>query len=675
MSQFKRVVNVIPLTRVKASGAQLFTYAVPTELQDQLRPGQLVKIPFSGRTIAGVVSSLEMHRLASETRGLKSLEQLLGQTPVVSEKNLALANWLADYLASPLGLVVKLMIPKLMARPKLPQRKGYERYNPDFVLTEHQHQAVTAITAALDRSQTFLLHGVTGSGKTEVYMQVIERILEHGKQVIILVPEISLTDQAIERFARRFGIEKIALWHSRLKDSQRFATWQAIRAGKMPIIIGPRSAIFVPVQELGLIVMDEEHDPSFKQFDQQPKYHARVVAEKLSELWRCPLILGDATPSVESFHRAKNQPRGSAPAYKLLTLPHRIKIDLGMPRVNIVDMRRELASGNTSIFSEVLKLAMLENLRWKKQLILFLNRRGSATFVMCRDCGTVATCQQCSANLVWHGSAKKLLCHHCSATYPLPAICPRCGSPRIKHFGVGTQRVEEELKNFLKKEMKNKPLPEIARMDSDTTAPAGAGAQIYRGWAAGQIQILIGTQLISKGWDISRVGLVGIISADTMLHLPDFRSEERTFQLLTQVAGRTGRGSELGNVVLQTYSPENYAIQAVKTHDYVSFYSKEIQVRREFAYPPFARLVKLQIRDKDAKAALDKAQSIARLLLGARDFHLEILGPAPAFIPRLRGRYQQQLVLKVGPGEANLGKLLRVLPAFVDIDVDPDSLL
>lgn len=547
---------------------------------------------------------------------------------------------------------------------------SYERYNPDFLLTDHQQKAATAIGAALGTSQTFLLHGVTGSGKTEVYMQVIERLLSRGQQAILLVPEISLTDQAIERMARRFGREKVAVWHSRMRASERYAVWRDIRDGTRQIIIGPRSAIFAPVQNLGLIVMDEEHDPSFKQFDQQPKYHARIVAEKLSQLWRCPLVLGDATPSIETYYRAKNA------RYRLLILPYRIKADVGLPRVNLVDMRRELATGNPSILSEVLQLGILENLRWKKQIILFLNRRGSATFVMCRDCGNVPVCANCSASLVWHSASKKFLCHHCSRAYPLPAVCARCGSHRIKHFGVGTQRVEEELKDFLRNELKGKSSPAVVRMDRDTTLAAGSGSAIYRDWSDGKTQILIGTQMISKGWDISRVGLVGVVAADTILHLPDFRSSERTFQVLTQVAGRTGRGSDLGNVILQTYNPENIAVQAVKTHDYKTFFESEIKERQKHGYPPFKKLIKLAVRDKDPEQASRKAQSVARSILGARDFHLEMLGPAPAFIAKLRGLYQQQIVLKAQPADQEkLSRFLKGLPSFVDIDVDPESLL
>src|SRR3989338_3983962 len=341
MSNFKRVINIIPLTSVNLGSTQIFTYSVPLDLQDKLRPGQLVKVPFGRRVILGLVSSMEMHRLPKETKGLKEIQELIGSIPVISDKHVALANWLANYYVSPLGLVVKAMLPRFAKKVKDPGIVGYEKFNPDYILTDHQRYAVSQITNCLGRSATIMLHGITGSGKTEVYMQVIERVLESGKQIIVLVPEISLTAQAIERFARRFGIDRIALLHSKLKDSERLWMWQKIWEGEKKIIIGPRSAVFAPVQDLGLIVMDEEHDPSFKQYDQHPKYHARDVARKLSELWNCPFVIADATPSVAAYFL--NQDR-------VLKLPHRIMADALLPKVRVVDMRRETAARNFSIF-------------------------------------------------------------------------------------------------------------------------------------------------------------------------------------------------------------------------------------------------------------------------------------------------------------------------------------
>ena len=673
MSNFKRVINIIPLTSVNLGSTQIFTYSVPLDLQDKLRPGQLVKVPFGRRVILGLVSSMEMHRLPKETKGLKEIQELIGSIPVISDKHVALANWLANYYVSPLGLVVKAMLPRFAKKVKDPGIVGYEKFNPDYILTDHQRYAVSQITNCLGRSATIMLHGITGSGKTEVYMQVIERVLESGKQIIVLVPEISLTAQAIERFARRFGIDRIALLHSKLKDSERLWMWQKIWEGEKKIIIGPRSAVFAPVQDLGLIVMDEEHDPSFKQYDQHPKYHARDVAGKLSEIWNCPLILGDATPSIATYYRAATNADGRT---VLLALPHRIMADVGLPKVRVADMRKEIAAKNFSIFSEALKAEIVTKLKGDKQIILFLNRRGAATFIMCRDCAYVSTCDHCQVPLVYHLSTKNLICHHCGKSYDIPVTCPACGGARIKYFGSGTEAVEEELVKFLKEELGSKPLPVIVRMDRDSTAKADAHKTIYDDWTAGKTRILIGTQMISKGWDVSRVGLVGIVSADTILHLPNYRSNERTFQILTQVAGRAGRGSEPGTVILQTYNPENFAIQAAKLHDYQGFFAKEIAVREKFGYPPFSRLVKIVFSSPDSRKALVKAETGANNLQAQNISGLEVIGPVPSFISKLRGQYRYQLVLRAPVNvQADFYPLLGKLSGEADIDIDPESLL
>lgn len=670
MPEFKRAVNVIPLTRVSLESSQIFTYAVPPRLQDLVRPGQLVKIPFGRREIFGVTSSIEMHRLAGEIKGLKPVLNLIDPTPVLTPQNLILANWLAEYYVCSLGVVVKAMLPKFGGLPRESKLIGYERSNPDYILTEAQRQAVTQIINKLETPSVFLLHGVTGSGKTEVYMQVMERLLPHGKQVIILVPEISLTDPAHKRFARRFGIEKIALLHSKIADGERLWIWRKIREREKQIIIGPRSAVFAPVQDLGLIVLDEEHDASFKQYDQNPKYHAGAVAKKLSELWQCPLILGDATPSVESYYHAQS---GRA---TLLSLPHRIMAGANFPRVQIVDMRQEVQNNKSFVFSEYLKLAILENLKAGRQIILFLNRRGAARFVMCRDCGYVASCTNCAISLVWHEEKKRLLCHHCGKNYSIPTLCPLCQSHRIVHFGIGTEKLEQELRRFLSGEFPKSELPSISRMDHDTITKVGAYSRIYEDWVKGKIKILIGTQMVSQGWDVAGVGLVGIISADSILHLPDFRANERTFQLLTQVAGRTGRGKEPGMVILQTYLPENYAIEAAKLHDFLKFYKTEIQERQKFDYPPFTRLIKLTARDTDSGRAKMKAFRLYRQLTEEHKGGVTILGPSPAFISKLRGKYQYQTILKFKDSqEFDWYKSLKTISSSVDIDVDPESLL
>jgi primosomal protein N' (replication factor Y) len=611
-----------------------------------------------------------MRRLKKETGGLKEVQDIVEQASVITEQGLEMANWISEHYVSSLGQVLRAMLPKYMKKPASPPLEDTKKTNPDFVLTEHQRGAVTAIGSALGKQAKFLLFGVTGSGKTEVYLQVIERLLAMKKQSLVLVPEISLTPQALDRLSERFGSDKVAILHSQMKNSERYWMWRQIRDGNRQIVVGPRSAVFAPFYDLGLIVVDEEHDSSYKQYEQNPKYHARSVAEKLSELWRCPLVLGDATPSVETFHEAL-QGRIS-----VLTLPHRIKADVGMPAVKMVDMKRELLAGNTSIFSEELKGRMLVNLRAEKQIILFLNRRGSARVVMCRDCGFVATCSHCSSPLVWHTAINRLLCHHCDALSEMPEKCPSCAGHRIKQFGIGTQKIEEELIKFLKKNLGRKKLPKIVRMDRDSTAKRGSGKKMYEDWRDGKTSILIGTQMISKGWDVSNVGLVGVVSADSTLYLPDYRSNERTFQVLAQVAGRAGRGKDLGSVIIQTYHPENYAVRAVKTHDYRLFYDEDIAQRAKYGYPPFFRLVKIVVSDKSFEKAKQTAGFLARELLSKRSSAMELVGPSPAFMPKLRGRFRFQVILKLpAASDMNLYEFFKNVKTKADIDVDPESLL
>lgn len=672
MTNFAKIINVIPLVPVGLNRPQIFTYLVPLKLQGVLRPGQLLKIPFGHKTVLAVSSSFEMHRLAKETKGLKALYELIEPSPVLSEKNLALANFMAEYYVCPLGLAVKIMLPDFRVKPRILKLVGFEKFNPGFVLNEAQRHAVSHISSRLERAAAFLVHGITASGKTEVYMRVVERILEGGKQALMLVPEISLTQAAVERFARRFGIERVAILHSGLKDSERLYMWQEIREGKRQIVIGTRSAVFAPFQNLGLIVMDEEHDNSYKQWDQTPKYHAREVAGKIAELWECPLIMGDATPSVETYYRALQG------KITLLPLPHRVKADVGLPKVTLIDMRREVREAKgLPILSEFLKFAILDNLRRKKQIILFLNRRGAANFVMCRDCGEVLRCPNCSVSLVWHKAKDRLLCHHCGWTALIPPLCLKCKGSRLNLIGFGTQTVEEELKIFLTQNYKGRAKPVVGRLDTDTAGEARDSSAIYRDWSGGKIDILIGTQMLAKGWDISRVGLVAALLSESGLGLPDFRASERTFQVLTQAAGRAGRGKEPGHVILQTYRPDNPAIAAVRHHDYEGFFDGELKNREKFKYPPFTKLVKITVRHKLAETAEANVRKIAAKLREGAGTEIEVLGPAPGYIFRKRGLYQFHIVLKINPRrDAGLRVLLIDLANLIsDIDVDPDNLL
>lgn len=438
----------------------------------------------------------------------------------------------------------------------------------------------------------FLLHGVTGSGKTEVYMQIIESVIKDGKKAIMTVPEISLTKQITDRFVGRFGNDRIAVLHSRLSPGERHDEWMKIRRGEVDIVIGARSAIFAPLENIGIIVMDEEHDGSYKS-DMTPKYETVDIAAKRCKNMSAPLILGSATPGVVSYHRALQG------VYKKLTLTERYNYN-ELPYVETVDMREELRSGNRSILSNKLFQEINDTLSDDKQVILLLNRRGYSTFISCRDCGYVLKCDDCDISLTYHKESNACICHYCGKTMPLPAVCPECGSRYIRHFGVGTEKLEEEIKKYF-------PYINTERLDFDSTKRKGSLEKILDRFGKGKTRILTGTQIVAKGLDFRNVGLVGIIAADITLNIPDFRSGERTFQLITQAAGRAGRGDEKGKVIVQTYTPENYVIKAAAKHDYKEFFDREIVFRKACGYPPFSDIIQITFSGKDETYVISTA--------------------------------------------------------------------
>ncbi len=529
-------------------------------------------------------------------------------------------------------------------------------------LNSHQAEALEVINNQTGYAQ-ILLHGVTGSGKTEVYLQAIAPILEQGKSALVLVPEIGLTPQLTDRFRARFG-DKVCVYHSRLNDGERYDTWRQTIQGKPQIIIGTRSAIFAPLPHLGLIVLDEEHDSSFKQDRPIPTYHARTVGNWRAELAKCPLILGSATPSLESLVSIKKH---------YLSLPERIG-SRPLPPVEIVDMREELNRGNRSIFSQSLYNALKDIQERKQQAILFIPRRGHSTFVSCRSCGFVMECPNCDVSLSYHytheGAAKLLRCHYCNHTSIHPSSCPQCSSPYLKFFGSGTQKVTQEL---------NKLFPDfkLIRFDSDTTRNKNAHRDLIARFTSKEADILIGTQMLTKGLDIPGVTLVGVVSADGLLHRSDYRAAERAFQTLAQVAGRAGRGNEPGQVIIQTYSPEHAVIRAVKNHDYASFSSSELEQREALNYPPYGKLILIKLSSTNENEVGETAELLADTCLNIMGDEWELLGPAPASVMRVARRYRWQILLKYpGTDGYNLPdfKALRAIcPKSVSmtIDIDP----
>ncbi|MBA7506877.1 primosomal protein N' [subsurface metagenome] len=551
---------------------------------------------------------------------------------------------------------------------------SYQGITPSYplTLTAAQESALKSIQSSLlqvaeghTSLTTFLLHGVTGSGKTEIYLQALAEVVKLGKRGIVLVPEIALTPQTIERFASRFP-HKVAVLHSKLSLGEQFDEWQRIRNGEFDVVIGSRSAVFAPQPDLGLIVIDEEHEWTYKQQDKSPHYHVRDVAIKLAELTGAVVILGSATPDVETFYHAQ---RGD---YRLLQLPERVTPSEGspLPQVEVVDLRDELKAGNRSIFSRSLSQAIAKAVAGGEQVILFLNRRGAASFIQCRNCGFVLRCRRCEVTLTHHLAEDVLVCHHCNYKMPVPQICPRCLSRRIKFLGVGTQKLEQEASYAF-------PQTRRLRWDSDVTKRKYSHHEILGKFRAHEADILIGTQMIAKGLDLPLVTLVGVVSADTGLNLPDFRAGERTFQLLSQVAGRAGRGTLGGRVIIQTYSPEHYAIQAAAKHDYALFYDREITYRRRLHNPPFTRLASLVYTHTNDALCQREAERMKRLLIEERDSQgiadLSLIGPAPAFIHRLRGRFRWQLILRGSELAAFLSQI--PVPQGWTVDIDPLGLV
>jgi primosomal protein N' (replication factor Y) len=541
-------------------------------------------------------------------------------------------------------------------------------------LSQAQAQALAIINNLTGYAEV-LLHGVTGSGKTEVYLQAIAPVLAAGRSALVLVPEIGLTPQLTDRFRARFG-EQVCVYHSALSDGERYDTWRQMIQGEPQVVIGTRSAIFAPLPNLGLIVLDEEHDSSLKQTSPVPTYHARTVAQMRSQLENCSLILGSATPSLESWQTVgahRESPLLDNSKFYYLSLPQRIQAR-PLPPVEIIDLRQELSRGNRSIFSQSLQDALREMKQRGQQGILFIPRRGHSTFVSCRSCGYVIECPHCDVSLSYHytheGATPLLRCHYCNYVALQPQHCPECESPYLKFFGSGTQKVTQEL---------NKLFPGIKciRFDSDTTRTKGAHRQLLSRFAAGEADLLVGTQMLTKGLDLAGVTLVGVIAADGLLHLSDYRAGERAFQTLTQVAGRAGRGEEVGRVIIQTYSPEHPVIQAVKNHDYLSFSNAELEQRAELNYPPYGNLILIKLSGLDRAEVQQTAETLADACSNLLSSQYQILGPAPASIMRINSRYRWQILLKFSTETReelpDLNQLRSYCPQSVSmvIDVDP----
>lgn len=654
-----------------------FHYFIPEELRSVADVGKRVIVPFRNRTVAGLILSFLNESHAPD---IKPVLEVIDDEPVLSELMLKFLKGLSDYYLSPVGEVIKGALPFNLSRRITDWKKAKviegEDHEPEAPpeLNNYQKMAFERIREAIveGRHRVFLLFGVTGSGKTEVYMRAISCAIELGKAVIILVPEISLTPQYSSRFRGRFG-ELVAIIHSRMSASERFRNWLDIKKGRKKIIIGPRSSIFAPVEDLGLIIIDEEHDPSYKQ-EEGVRYHARDMGILRGRIWNIPVVLGSATPSVETYFRAK---KGE---FELIRLPERVE-KRPLPDVEIVDLKKEEKKG---FISERLKVALQENWEKRGQSLLFLNRRGFAPFLFCKDCGWSYRCPACSIPLTYHHKEKIMLCHYCNYQVETPAICPSCHGFRVSFSGAGTERIATEIKGIL-------PWSRVRRMDRDSTRQKDSHIKIFEEMESGRIEILVGTQMITKGHDYPALTLVGVIWADMSLSFPDFRAGERTFQLLTQVAGRSGRGDIKGKVILQTYRADHPIILFARDQDYEAFYEWEIKQRKALGYPPFKTIALIRFVGKDEGKVLKIAsETKQKALETVEDFSelkrdIELLGPAPCPYTKLRGKYRWQILIKAKNKES-LDKFLRLLisdliyekhsgSVKIQVDIDPVNTL
>jgi primosomal protein N' (replication factor Y) (superfamily II helicase) len=549
------------------------------------------------------------------------------------------------------------------------EHRTFARTNP-LVLTSDQQTAIEPILDSIENQQheVFLLYGVTGSGKTEIYLQSIQDVIEKGREAIVLVPEIALTPQMVNRFKGRFG-DLVAVMHSGLSAGEKYDEWRKIQRKEVMVVVGARSAIFAPFENLGIIIIDEEHETSYKQ-EEMPRYHARDVAIERAKQNNCPVVLGSATPSLESFARAQKK------VYHLLPLPSRMN-NQALPSVEIIDMREELRKGNRSMFSGKLYEMLKERIERKEQSVLFLNKRGHSSFVMCRDCGYVMNCPNCDISLTYHRVNEHMKCHYCGYESYVPKNCPECSSEYIRYFGTGTQKVEEELGKII-------PEARVIRMDVDTTGRKGSHERLLTDFQNGKADILLGTQMIAKGLDFPNITLVGVLSADTMLHLPDFRSSEKTFQLLTQVSGRAGRHELPGEVIIQTYTPEHYSVELAGTQNYDLFYQHEMVVRKTHHYPPFYYLSLITVSHEQLITVVKETENISSYVRSHVSSEAVVLGPSASPIPRINNRYRYQCLIKY-KREPDLTKMLkRILDQYqkdtkmglqVSIDLNPYILM
>lgn len=670
----KFIVDVAPLTKISAGYRQYFSYLYG----NKLAVGSLVFISLFHRKLEGIVVGAKPYSKQIKNINFKEIERVI-EEGFLTEKQLELARFIADYYMCPLGITLKFFIPKITKLRETNQKPEMENQKrPEIKLTEKQLNAVQAITQKNQRK--FLLHGPASSGKTEVYIHAIKKIKKQNptSQFLILLPEITLTPQAVERYGQYFGKGNIATLTSKISKGQFYKNWQEIKSGKIKIIIGTRLAVFAPFRKLGLIVIDEEQDVSFKQWDMSPRYDARTVAEKLSDIHNSKLVLGSATPSIDSYHKALEK------EYQLLELPY-LKItsksilNYKLPDIEIVDLIKEhwlniraRKLNRHSPISQKLQCEIEWALKNKFQTILFINRQGMSIFSVCDDCKTVLKCPRCERALIYDSDGA-YHCFHCNYKTDLLAVCPNCKGMNFKNIGFGTQKIEAELKKFF-------PQAKIKRADFQSMKGTYAQENLYRDFSKGAIDILVGTQMITKGWDLPNIGLVGIIEVDRALNMPDFRTDEKIFQNVVQAIGRAGRLKSRypGKIIIQTYNPNNSIIKQIAELDFKKFYAREIEERKTLNYPPFSQLVKIIFQDKNKEKSEKETGKIYQNILSLQEENknFSVFEPQEPLAGKIRGKFRRQIVIKIKNKKISeqLGRLLKKLGKGWIVDVDPISL-
>ena len=727
------------LVNIKGLGVKTFSYIIPDEIKNIIKIGQAVLVPFGrqGLKHAFVVGFSDY--LPEEIKA-KKINKIIDETQLFTLEYLKLTEWVANYYMTDLVTVLNMVIPlklleynskteeyieflsennatkrqrtileqlKEKGRTKLitfekevkttratikklidngciklstdeiyrnPLQIFNQKVEPLFELSGEQKEVYEKIKEKINSENKFpmLLHGVTASGKTEVYFKLIKDTLDKGKNVLFLAPEIALASQLTKRLTKKFGINDVAIWHSSISDGERYDVWQKLNKNEIKILAGARSAVFAPLQNIGLIIIDEEHESAYKQTNPAPRYDAKVIAEKLSEFYNAPLLLGSATPDIVSYYKAKN-------SGALFELKHRFN-NVPLAKTSVINMQEHRKSAFKGTISKIIETEIKETLDKQQQVIILVNRRGFSTFTQCQSCGTVLECKNCSKPLVWHANEQIFKCHYCGSTKEFPDNCPECGSNALHNSGLGIQKIELLIKELF-------PNAKIERLDSDSLTRKNEHIRILDRFQNKEIDILIGTQMVAKGLDNPNVTLVGVISADASFNLPDFRAPERGFQLLTQVAGRVGRGEFKGKVLFQTYNPDFYALESAKEQNYEDFYSTEIKAREEFDYPPFSKIIRLILSSpnqyRTEKSAMEIAMRLRILIdkFGTKE-KLEVLGPTECVIGRLSGKYRYQIIIKnkmEEKGHSFISKFLSQMTIPKDIrlaiDVDPLDIL